>query len=52
MIGVNVGIPAPAPFLPFGGMNESMICDIKMQGKSVISFFTENKVVVERYWPE
>jgi len=52
MIGVNVGIPAPVPFLPFGGMDNSMICDIKMQGTSAIGFFTENKVVVERYWPE
>ena len=52
MIGINVGIPAPVPFLPFGGMNESMICDIKMQGKAGINFFTENKIVVERYWEE
>jgi malonate-semialdehyde dehydrogenase (acetylating)/methylmalonate-semialdehyde dehydrogenase len=52
MIGVNVGIPAPVPFLPFGGMDNSMICDIKMQGMSAIRFFTENKVVIERYWPE
>jgi malonate-semialdehyde dehydrogenase (acetylating)/methylmalonate-semialdehyde dehydrogenase len=52
MIGVNVGIPAPVPFLPFGGMNESMICDIKMQGKASINFFTEDKIVVERYWEE
>jgi len=52
MIGVNVGIPAPVPFLPFGGMNNSMICDIKMQGKSAFDFYTENKVIVERYWDE
>jgi len=52
MIGVNVGIPAPVPSLPFGGMSNSMICDIKMQGKSAIDFFTEDKIVVERYWPE
>jgi malonate-semialdehyde dehydrogenase (acetylating)/methylmalonate-semialdehyde dehydrogenase len=52
MIGINVGIPAPVPFLPFGGMSNSMICDIKMQGKPAIDFFTENKVVVERYWQE
>ena len=50
MIGVNVGIPAPVPFLPFGGMGNSMICDIKMQGTAAMRFFTENKVVVERYW--
>lgn len=52
MIGINVGIPAPVPFLPFGGMDDSMIGDIKMQGKSAFGFFTEDKVVVERYWDE
>ena len=52
MIGINVGIPAPVPFLPYGGTGNSMICDIKMQGKSAISFYTENKVIVERYWSE
>ena len=52
MIGVNVGIPAPVPFLPFGGMDDSMICDVKMQGKSALSFFTHDKVIVERYWQE
>lgn len=52
MIGINVGIPAPVPFLPFGGMNESMICDIKMQGKAAVNFFTEDKIVVERYWAD
>lgn len=52
MVGVNVGIPAPVPFLPFGGMRNSMICDIKMQGKAAISFYTHDKVIVERYWDE
>ena len=52
MIGVNVGIPAPVPFLPFGGMGNSMVCDTKMQGKSAISFYTQKKVIIERYWDE
>jgi len=52
MIGVNVGIPAPVAALPFGGMKESIFCDIKAQGKAVIDFFTEKKIVTERYWPE
>ena len=52
MIGVNVGIPAPVPFLPFGGMDDSMLCDIKMQGRSAIEFYTEKKIVVERFWTE
>jgi malonate-semialdehyde dehydrogenase (acetylating)/methylmalonate-semialdehyde dehydrogenase len=52
MIGVNIGIPAPVAYLPFGGMRDSMLCDIKMQGKSAIDFFTENKIITERYWQE
>ena len=52
MIGINIGIPAPVAYLPFGGMKDSMLCDIKMQGKSAIDFFTENKIITERYWQE
>ena len=52
MIGVNVGIPAPVPFLPFGGIDNSMHCDIKMQGKPAFRFYTQEKVCVERFWPE
>ena len=52
MIGVNVGIPAPAASLPFGGMKASLFADIKAQGKAVIDFFTEKKIITERYWPE
>jgi len=52
MIGINVGIPAPVAYLPFGGMKKSQYSDIKAQGKAVINFFTEDKIVTERYWPE
>jgi len=52
MIGVNVGIPAPVAFLPFGGAKASQFADVKAQGKTVIRFFTEEKIVTERYWPE
>jgi malonate-semialdehyde dehydrogenase (acetylating)/methylmalonate-semialdehyde dehydrogenase len=52
MIGVNVGIPAPVASLPFGGMKNSLFADIKGQGKAVIDFFTEPKVITERFWPE
>lgn len=52
MIGVNVGIPAPVAHLPFGGMKQSQFSQIKAQGKYVIDFFTEQKVVTERFWPE
>jgi len=52
MIGVNVGIPAPVAYLPFGGMKASQFADIKAQGKAIINFFTEDKTITERYWPE
>jgi malonate-semialdehyde dehydrogenase (acetylating) / methylmalonate-semialdehyde dehydrogenase len=52
MIGINVGIPAPVAYLPFGGMKASQFADIKAQGKAIINFFTEDKIVTERYWPE
>ncbi|MBN2073318.1 MAG: CoA-acylating methylmalonate-semialdehyde dehydrogenase [Actinobacteria bacterium] len=52
MIGVNIGIPAPVAYLPFGGMKQSQYADIKAQGKAVINFFTEDKVITERYFEE
>jgi len=52
MIGINVGIPAPVAHLPFGGMKASQFADIKAQGKAIINFFTEDKIITERYWPE
>jgi len=52
MIGVNVGIPAPVAHMPFGGMKASQFSQIKAQGRAVIDFFTESKVITERYWTE
>lgn len=52
MIGINVGIPAPVAYLPFGGMKASQFADIKAQGKAIINFYTEDRIVTERYWPE
>ncbi len=52
MIGINVGIPAPVAYLPFGGSRGSCFSDIKAQGTEGIRFFTEPRIVTERYWPE
>jgi malonate-semialdehyde dehydrogenase (acetylating)/methylmalonate-semialdehyde dehydrogenase len=52
MIGVNVGIPAPVAYLPFGGMKDSQFADIKAQGKAIINFYTEDKIITERYFNE
>lgn len=52
MIGINIGIPAPVAYLPFGGVKNSALSDIKAQGKDVVDFFTYRKTITLRYFPE
>jgi len=52
MIRVNVGIPAPVAPLPFGGMKTSVLADVKAQGRAVIDFYIDKKIITERYWAE
>jgi malonate-semialdehyde dehydrogenase (acetylating)/methylmalonate-semialdehyde dehydrogenase len=49
MVGVNVGIPAPHPYLPFGGIKDSHLGTDKVQGKDGLDFFTQNKIATVRY---
>jgi malonate-semialdehyde dehydrogenase (acetylating)/methylmalonate-semialdehyde dehydrogenase len=51
MVGVNVGICAPHPYLPFGGIKDSHLGTDKVQGKDGIDFFTQNKVATIRFAP-
>jgi malonate-semialdehyde dehydrogenase (acetylating)/methylmalonate-semialdehyde dehydrogenase len=51
MIGVNVPIPVPAGYLSFGGAKDSAFGDLAMRGEDGIRFFTQQKMVTER-WPE
>ena len=51
MVGVNVGICAPHPYLPFGGIKDSLLGTNKVQGKDGIDFFTHNKVATIRFAP-
>jgi acyl-CoA reductase-like NAD-dependent aldehyde dehydrogenase len=41
MVGVNIGIAAPMSFFPFG--------DTKGHGQEIFNFFTDTKVVIERW---
>lgn len=50
-VGVNVGIAAPMAFYPFSGWKESFFGDMHGQGWDAIEFFTQKKVVIER-WPK
>jgi len=51
MVGVNVGIPAPHPYLPFGGIKDSHLGTNKVQGKEGIDFFVQNKIATIRFAP-
>ena len=44
MVGINVGVCAPHPYMPFGGIKDSLIGNNKVQGKDGFDFFTQNKV--------
>jgi malonate-semialdehyde dehydrogenase (acetylating)/methylmalonate-semialdehyde dehydrogenase len=50
-VGINVGIAAPMAFFPFSGWKDSFFGDLHGQGMDAIDFFTQKKVVVER-WPK
>jgi malonate-semialdehyde dehydrogenase (acetylating) / methylmalonate-semialdehyde dehydrogenase len=49
-VGVNVGVAAPMAYFPFSGWKESFFGDLHAQGSDAIDFYTEKKVVIER-WP-
>jgi malonate-semialdehyde dehydrogenase (acetylating)/methylmalonate-semialdehyde dehydrogenase len=48
-IGVNIGVAAPSASFPFGGQKDSFFGDLHGQGMDSIEFFTERKVVIERW---
>jgi malonate-semialdehyde dehydrogenase (acetylating)/methylmalonate-semialdehyde dehydrogenase len=49
-IGINVGVAAPMAFFPFSGWKDSFFGDMHAQGRDAVEFYTQQKVVVER-WP-
>lgn len=50
-VGINIGVAAPMAFFPFSGWKESFFGDMHGQGVDAVEFFTQKKVVVER-WPK
>jgi malonate-semialdehyde dehydrogenase (acetylating)/methylmalonate-semialdehyde dehydrogenase len=48
-IGINIGIAAPMAFFPFSGMKDSFFGVLHGQGRDAIRFFTESKVVIQRW---
>ena len=50
-IGINIGVAAPMAYFPFSGWKDSFFGTLHGQGKHAVEFFTQTKVVVER-WPK
>ncbi len=49
-IGINLGVAAPMAFYPFSGWKDSFFGTLHAQGRHGVEFYTQTKVVVER-WP-
>jgi len=49
-VGINIGIAAPMAFFPFSGMKDSFFGVLHGQGRDAVRFFTETKVVVQRWF--
>ncbi len=48
-VGINIGIVAPMAFFPFSGMKDSFFGILHTQGQEAVRFFTESKVVIQRW---
>jgi len=48
-VGINIGIVAPMAFFPFSGMKDSFFGVLHGQGRDAVRFFTEGKVVIQRW---
>jgi len=49
-VGINIGIVAPMAFFPFSGMKDSFFGILHTQGQEAVRFFTESKVVIQRWF--
>ena len=50
-VGVNIGVAAPMAYFPFSGWKDSFFGVMHGQGRDAVEFYTDKKVVVER-WPQ
>src|SRR6202048_1971287 len=51
-IGINIGVAAPMAYFPFTGWKDSFFGVLHAQGRDAIEFYTEKKIVVERWAKE
>ena len=50
-VGVNIGVAAPMAYFPFSGWKDSFLGVMLGQVRDAVEFYTDKKVVVER-WPK
>ncbi len=50
MVGVNIGVAAPMAFFSFTGWKDSFFGDLHAHGADAISFFTEKKTIISRWF--
>ncbi len=48
-IGINIGVAAPMAYFPFSGWKDSFLGVLHGQGRDAVEFYTEKKVVIERW---
>jgi len=48
-VGINVGVAAPMAYFPFSGAKASFFGTLHPQGRDVVRFYTESKVVITRW---
>ena len=50
-VGINIGVAAPMAFFPFSGWKDSFFGSLHGQARHAMEFYTQTKVVIER-WPK
>jgi malonate-semialdehyde dehydrogenase (acetylating)/methylmalonate-semialdehyde dehydrogenase len=48
-VGVNIAVAAPMAYFPFAGLKNSFFGVLHGQGRDAVEFYTEKKVVIERW---
>jgi len=51
-VGINIGVAAPMAFFPFSGWKDSFFGTLHGQSRHAVEFYTQTKVVVERWLKE
>jgi len=51
-IGINIGVAAPMAYFPFSGWKDSFFGVMHGQGRDAVEFYSEKKVVIERWAKE